>query len=114
MYIDFRYRPILVDMQHFDLVVLMGDELESSNATPFKNGTKTKVLLDAITVNNVHNQLKRNPLLLDGGFKAWQNTYPMYVEQPHDQESFFEAMNVCDDFTSLVQVVKQSKCQNFE
>lgn len=114
MYIDFRYRPKISDIQNYDLVVLMGDELENPNSTPFKNGTKTKMLLDAITVYNIHNQLKRNPLLLEGGFRAWENTYPMYVESPNNHETVLEFTNVCDDFTNLVQIVKQSNIYKIE
>lgn len=110
MYIDFRYRPTISEIQNYDLVVLMGDELENPSATPFKDGAKTKILLDAITVYNVHNQLKRNPLLLEGGFRAWDNTYPMYVEHPNDHDPMLEPTDACRDFTDLVQLMKQSKC----
>jgi hypothetical protein len=108
MYIDFRYRPMIGEVQNYDLVVLMGDELDNPNVAPFKDGTKTKILLDAITIYNVHNQLKRSPLLLEGGFKAWENTYPMYIERPKDQDQMLEALNALDDFAALVQMVKQS------
>ncbi|KAI6189866.1 Ubiquitin carboxyl-terminal hydrolase [Aphelenchoides bicaudatus] len=108
MYIDFRYRPTISEIQNYDLVVLMGDELDNPNSAPFKNGTKTKILLDAITVYNVHNQLKRNPLLLEGGFKAWENTYPMYVEQPTTHDPMLDSLNIHDEFTNLVQMVKQN------
>jgi hypothetical protein len=87
----------------------MGDELENPNSAPFKHGTKTKILLDAVTVYNIHNQLKRNPLLLEGGFRAWQNTYPMFVEHPNDQNSMFDATNIHDEFTDLVQLIKRSR-----
>lgn len=108
LYIDFRYRPIINEIQNYDLVVLLGDELEHPNATPFKDGTKTRYLLDAITVYNFNSQLKRKPLLLEGGFRAWENAYPMYIKRLKDHRESQESLNYFDEFTNLVQLVKQS------
>jgi len=92
---DRRFRNTIMEIQDFDVVVLMGDELEDPDATPFKKGTITKNLLDAITIYNSTNRLKKNPLLLEGGFKAWAKAYPEFVESDESTEEEDELEQLC-------------------
>jgi hypothetical protein len=89
----------------------MGDELQIANGTPFKQGAKTRILLDSLTERNFSNQLKRKPLLLEGGFRAFEDAYPMYVEHINNQP-FIDNFSHADDFTKLVQMVKHGEFYN--
>lgn len=88
----------LKEITSFDLVVLMGDELERSDATPFKQDAPTKWIYNALTDANYTAPLKHKPLLLEGGFGAWELAYPMHVEsaQPRDLETVLASLGVPD------------------
>ena len=66
-YSSYGNKQLLKEIDSFDLIVLMGDELENSNATPFKKDAPTKCVYSALTETNWNLPLKRKPLLLEGG-----------------------------------------------
>jgi len=56
--VDILYRDTMSEIQKFDLVVLMGDKVES------RQSIFTRNLLSTLTVGNTTHTLKRDPLLL--------------------------------------------------
>jgi len=64
---DRHYCTTTSGIQDFDLVVLLGDKLEDQYSIITQN------LLNALTVYNMTNQLKRDPLLFEGEIKELTN-----------------------------------------
>ncbi|KAI6222910.1 Kelch-like protein 29 isoform X1 [Aphelenchoides fujianensis] len=87
-YGELRSQIIFRNIHEYDLIVLMGDELAARDCEPFATGSKSRIVLDALTTTNNTQPSRRKPLLLRGGFPAWQNVFPMFVEEA---ESFSDA-----------------------
>ncbi|KAL7077722.1 hypothetical protein ACQ4LE_003065 [Meloidogyne hapla] len=75
--LDISVRPTMEKISQFDLVVLMGDPDDIT----YQNGTKTKILYEALTTYNYHNRLKHPPLILEDGFRGWELSYPCYATE---------------------------------
>ncbi|CAD5231431.1 unnamed protein product [Bursaphelenchus xylophilus] len=99
MYLDITSRYKFGIISNFGLVVLMGDELADRAASPFSERSKCKALRDAL----MKGKLKRKPLLLQGGFPAFQRAYPIYVEKTAArQQRLLSELSDMDDFSALV------------
>ncbi|KAI6230206.1 Ubiquitin carboxyl-terminal hydrolase [Aphelenchoides fujianensis] len=101
MYGNTFTRMIFRNINDYDLIVLMGDELAARDCEPFKAQSMSRIMLDALTTTNYTQPLRRKPLLLRGGFPAWQNAYPQYVDEPEKENSFG------DDFDKLLGQMKR-------
>uniref|UniRef100_A0A914LGQ4 Ubiquitin carboxyl-terminal hydrolase n=1 Tax=Meloidogyne incognita TaxID=6306 RepID=A0A914LGQ4_MELIC len=73
--LDISVRPYMEKISQFDLVILLGDPDDITNL----NGTKTKILYQALTTYNRTNRLKHPPLILEDGFRGWELSYPCYT-----------------------------------
>ncbi|CAK5009290.1 unnamed protein product [Meloidogyne enterolobii] len=73
--LDISVRPYLEKISQFDLVILLGDLDDITNL----NGTKTKILYEALTTYNRTNRLKHPPVILEDGFRGWELSYPCYT-----------------------------------
>ncbi|KAI6227491.1 Ubiquitin carboxyl-terminal hydrolase [Aphelenchoides fujianensis] len=103
LYGELRTRMIFRNINEYDLIVLMGDELAARDWEPFKAQSMSRIMLDALTTTNYTQPLRRKPLLLRGGFPAWQNAYPQYVDEPEKENSFG------DEFDKLLGRMKKDK-----
>ncbi|KAL3117143.1 hypothetical protein niasHT_007546 [Heterodera trifolii] len=82
--LDISVRPLLENISHVDLVALLGDPNDITD----EKGTKTTILMEALTTYNFNYKLKRPPVIIDGGFMNWKNVYPYYVNETSDVPRF--------------------------
>ncbi|KAI6237380.1 Ubiquitin carboxyl-terminal hydrolase [Aphelenchoides besseyi] len=81
MYTEPLVRDYINKIGSYDVVVLLGDDLESGRRE-FGSNTKTGIFVEALTKYSNRYPLKHPPIWLEGGFPAWKNAYPIYVKDP--------------------------------
>ncbi|CAD5231432.1 unnamed protein product [Bursaphelenchus xylophilus] len=108
-----QHRHTLNSISNYGLVVLMGDELSDPECTPFSPNSKCKLLLDALTVYNTVAKLRMRPLLLQGGFQAWERCYPVYVERSGRRDHYHDFGSM-DDFMAQVESARKQLIRKVE
>ncbi|CAD5223951.1 unnamed protein product [Bursaphelenchus okinawaensis] len=93
IYVDIHSRFKLNNVNTYGFVVLMGDEL--SEGVTLSDQSRTMALRSALAEH-----LSQPPLLLQGGFAAFERAYPIYVERPSNRQLSFEGL---DPFTALLE-----------
>uniref|UniRef100_A0A914HCU9 ubiquitinyl hydrolase 1 n=1 Tax=Globodera rostochiensis TaxID=31243 RepID=A0A914HCU9_GLORO len=94
--LDISIRPILENISHFDVVVLLGDV----NDITKKKGSKTVILVEALTTYNFNHKLKRPPVIIEGGYENWKHAYPVYVTETYDIPRFEKSFD--EQFTTWI------------
>ncbi|MFH4976930.1 hypothetical protein AB6A40_003639 [Gnathostoma spinigerum] len=72
-------RAKLNRMSEYDLIVMMGSDVDAEHNTLHSPGTKEHILYNALTTYNLSSRLRRSPVVLNGGFPSWERHYPMYT-----------------------------------
>ncbi|KAH7730408.1 Ubiquitin carboxyl-terminal hydrolase family protein [Aphelenchoides avenae] len=102
--IEVSKRAKLWQLEQYEVVVLVGDDVRSS-FVEYRKDSPTSILLSALTSYNTTSKPKKHPVLLEGGFSSWSYAYPMYVsrDQPETRK-FFDSKS---EFSVLVAKMRE-------